>query len=85
MADRVVTLALAWLLLLALLGGSVHVAVPVAVRLWREQTTAVAAQVRALAAMPLLPEPCLRDLLRRSSGRHRKRRLSNWLRWAVAS
>jgi len=84
MADRFVPLVLVWLLSSALIGQSVHVAVPILLDLWRDQTTQVEAQVRLLAEMPLLPQPAVRDLLRPASGRHRRSRLRNWLRAGVA-
>jgi hypothetical protein len=84
-AERFVPLAVMWLLVCAFIGQSVHVAVPLLLDLWRDQTTAVEARVRLLSEMPLLPEPSVWELLRPASGRHRKRRLPRWLRIGVAS
>jgi len=84
MAERIVPLGLAWLLLCALIGGSVHVAVPMVLRRWRAQVAQVEARVRVLLDMPLPPQPQVWDLLRPGSGEHRKRRLPRWLRWVVA-
>lgn len=84
MAEHIVPLGLAWLLLCALISQSVYAVAPTVLALWRAQTAAVEARVRLLLGTPLLPEPSVWELLRPASGRHRKRRLSR-LRIEVAS
>lgn len=85
MAEHIVPLVVAWLLVCAQLSQAVYVAAPTVLALWREQTTAVEARLRVLVEMPLLPEPAVRDLLRPASGKHRRRPPRNWLRKAVAA